>query len=165
MYISRWIDEEGRYEQIISAPLTQCVSADIFHSSGDGLGLYLDSGENYASFTKRRDGRYRLSAVSLKGDDSIKIREHMIGGFDEQGERRYLYGRLPDWDISSIDYAAIPRSFQAALALVDSSGWAVVATPTAGDRLHLRQQPDHGAASLGAYYGGTPVQILSRQGD
>ena len=45
----------------------------------------------------------------------------------------------------------------------DTTGYlAVVANPKLGDRLNLREKPDTDAKSLGRFYSGTPVYVVSR---
>lgn len=49
----------------------------------------------------------------------------------------------------------------AALARADEGGWAVVSNPNPEDRLNLRTRPSSSATSLGKYYNGVTVTLLS----
>ena len=79
-------------------------------------------------------------------------------GFD------HCFGNHPWGDIAVIDWSSLPHSFEEALALLDTSDWAVVNNPNPADRLHLRTGPERAARSLGKYYNGTPVRILETRG-
>lgn len=77
----------------------------------------------------------------------------------------HCYGDHPWGDIAVMDWSSLPHTFEEALTMLDSSGWAVVNNPNPSDRLHLRVQPERGALSLGKYYNGTPVRILDVKGE
>lgn len=78
---------------------------------------------------------------------------------------RACFGNHPWSDITTIDWSALPRSFEAAVAAMNADGYAVVSNPDPADRLNLRAEPDRNSASLGKYYSDTPVKILSIEGD
>ncbi len=65
-------------------------------------------------------------------------------------------------DITDMDWLSLPESLEAAKAAVDPSAWATPRNPDAADRLHLRAQPDRNSRSLGKYYNGTPLRVISR---
>ncbi len=46
-----------------------------------------------------------------------------------------------------------------------TGAWAIVQNPDQGDRLNLRAGPGTGYPSLGKYFSGTAVEVLSREGD
>ncbi|MBO2515780.1 MAG: hypothetical protein CW338_00695 [Clostridiales bacterium] len=71
-------------------------------------------------------------------------------------------GTVPWKDITVMDWSLIPESMEEARALIDPSGWATPHNPDPKDRLHLRQAPDRGSRSLGKYYNGTPLLVISR---
>lgn len=77
---------------------------------------------------------------------------------------RYI-GAHPWSDITTIDWDTLPHSLEEARSAVDSTGWAAVCNPNPADRLHLRASPKKDAASYGKYYNGTPVRVLSKNGD
>ena len=80
-----------------------------------------------------------------------------------QSNERIAYGTHPWADIANIDWMTIPRSWDEIRAGMDLSGWAMVNNPNREDRLHLRAKPEKDAASLGKFYNGTPVRVLSRR--
>ena len=47
--------------------------------------------------------------------------------------------------------------------MVDTKGYALVKSDVATNRLNLRTAPSKDAASIGKYYSGTPVRILSEE--
>ncbi len=76
-----------------------------------------------------------------------------------------LYGDHPWDDITQIDWNTLPHSLAEAAAQMDSANCAMVVNPNPADRLHLRERADKGSRSQGKYYTGTPVQVLSVEGD
>lgn len=76
-----------------------------------------------------------------------------------------LYGSHPWNDIAQADWDSLPLNLAEAAQRVDGGGYAMVLNPNPADRLNLREQPDKGSSSLVKYYTGTPVQILSEEGD
>lgn len=78
------------------------------------------------------------------------------------GSETLLVGDLPWSDLTTIDWTALPHSFEEAVARIDNSGWAMVNNPNPEDRLHLRVKPDRNSASQGKYYNGTFVRVLER---
>ncbi len=77
----------------------------------------------------------------------------------------YIIGEHPWSDITKIDWASLPRTWQEALDALDTSHYAVVNNPDPADRLHLRALPDRSSKSLGKYYNGTPAKVLETKGD
>ena len=76
-----------------------------------------------------------------------------------------VYGEHPWDDIAQIDWNMLPRTRDQASLQMDASNYARVVNPNPGERLHLRERPDRKSPSLGKYYSGTPVTVLSEQGD
>ncbi|MBR3099748.1 MAG: SH3 domain-containing protein, partial [Clostridia bacterium] len=76
-----------------------------------------------------------------------------------------LYGDHPWDDITEIDWTRPPRRLDEAAERMDSSRYAMVVNPNPADRLHLRERADKGSRSQGKYYTGTPVEVLSVEGD
>ncbi len=76
-----------------------------------------------------------------------------------------LYGEHPWDDITQIDWNTLPHTRHEASLQMDAGRYAQVVNPDPADRLHLRERPDRSSRSLGKYYSGTPVTILSEQGD
>ena len=65
-------------------------------------------------------------------------------------------------DITKIDWTSLPKTFDEAQALVNCEGWAVVNNANPAERLNLREKADAASGSIGKYYNGTPVRVISR---
>lgn len=65
-------------------------------------------------------------------------------------------------DITKMDWTSLPQSFADVYKYVDYAGWAVVNNGNPADRLNLREKPDAASGSIGKYYNGTPVRVISR---
>ena len=76
-----------------------------------------------------------------------------------------LYGDHPWDDITQINWNTLPHNLSEASAQMDSGNYAMVVNPNPADRLHLRERADKRSRSQGKYYTGTPVEILSVEGD
>ena len=76
-----------------------------------------------------------------------------------------LYGDHPWGDTTEIDWASLPHSLAEASTRMDSGSYAMVVNPNPADRLHLREQADKRSRSQGKYYTGTPVKVLSVEGE
>lgn len=76
-----------------------------------------------------------------------------------------LYGDHPWDDITQIDWNTLPHNLAEASTRMDSGNYAMVMNPNPADRLHLREQADKRSRSQGKYYTGTPVEVLSVEGD
>jgi len=130
-------------------------------SSGNSLCLFYQQGGIYFFFGRAQDNRWVLGLVQGGSE---------IFDFDAYGLRdwlsdRYLYGTVPSFELSSLNTAELPATVAEAARFVDTAGWAAVKSDKPTDRLHLRAAPSTGAASIGRYYSGTPVQILVDQGE
>ena len=77
----------------------------------------------------------------------------------------FLFGRHPWSDITQMDWSAIPSDMTNLSAYLDTSRIATPNNPNAKDRLHLRKLATKDSRSLGKYYNGTPLEILSLEGD
>ena len=71
-------------------------------------------------------------------------------------------GSHPWSDITKIDWQSMPQNYTEAMSALDTSVWAVVHNPNPKDRLNLREKNSASSGSLGKYYNGTPVRVLSR---
>ena len=90
-------------------------------------------------------------------DDWFCVGPNWVG---ETANGEKVYGGHPWNDITTMDWASIPRTRAEAVARMDVSRWATPNNPNPADRLNLRQAPKTGAGSLGKYYNGAPVEIL-----
>lgn len=77
-------------------------------------------------------------------------------------DKHCLYVGAHPWYTLDAEWDTLPTNLEEALAQMDASRWATVNNPNPADRLHLRAKPDKGAASLGKYYNGTPVEVLEK---
>lgn len=77
----------------------------------------------------------------------------------------FLFGDHPWSDITQMDWSSIPSDTSAISVYLDTSRRATPNNPNINDRLHLRQFATKDSKSLGKYYNGTPLVILSREGD
>ena len=79
-----------------------------------------------------------------------------------ENKRHYGTVRWPSLDTLNLE--SLPTTYAQACEMVDGKNWAVVHNPNPEDRLHLRTAANQAAASLGKYYNGTPVQVLTQDG-
>lgn len=103
-------------------------------------------------------------ADNVSGQSMFSLGKNWVSEAGDLGFGR-RFGDHPWSDISEIDWDSLPHTLEEALAIMDSSQWAVVNNPNPEDRLHLRVKPARDAKSLGKYYNGTPVRVLKKQGD
>jgi len=136
------------------------------HNGEDRLRLIYGKGEYYYYFFNRHgDGVWRLQLAWA--DDIITFDSTFGLVLGKNGNMHYscLPGKTPEYDLSSLDPAALPKNLEVAIAGTDTEGWAVVKSSVPTDRLNLRAKPSKSADSLGRYYSGTPVQVRSVDGD
>lgn len=127
--------------------------------------------ENFTSaLVIEREGSPRASLV-LKphADGSWGLRQcpHFLGtqlgqNWMRQEAGHRVFGAHPLSDVTAIDWAAVPTDEAQLRASFDTTGWATPNNPNSADRLHLRTEDHRSAASLGKYYNGTPVQVITR---
>ena len=120
----------------------RCVTVQLLHNGSAGIEYIYDDQaetENFLFF----------------GDRTVTSEDR-----DEM-----LYGDHPWDDITRIDWNTLPDTCHQASKQMDASFYAQVVNPDPADRLHLRERADRKSASLGKYYSGTPVTVLSEQGD
>ncbi len=119
-----------------------CVTIQLLHNGKAGIGYIYDDQADSEHF--------------------LFFGDRTIASEDRDG---ILYGEHPWDDIAQIDWNALPRTLYRASLQMDAGHYAQVVNPNPADRLNLRERPDKGSSSLGKYYSGTPVAILSEQGD
>ena len=76
-----------------------------------------------------------------------------------------MYGDHPWDDITQINWNTLPHNLSEASAQMDSGNYTMVVNPNPADRLHLRERADKRSRSQGKYYTGTPMEVLSVEGD
>ena len=150
-----------------SAPLPMIGDSKPWISCGGyELSVYYDNA--YFLF-HRSDDRKTWNLACIQYEDVVSITNDWVSGATGENEsfkQFYLHGSyLFERDLSKADIAALPRTLAGAFALVDTNGYAMVKSDKPTDRLHLRTAPSTGAASIGRYYSGTPVQILEDRGE
>ncbi|MBR2603107.1 MAG: SH3 domain-containing protein, partial [Clostridia bacterium] len=126
----------------------RCVTVQLFHSRKAGLEyIYNDSVYPEAS-----------GGFLFFGDRTV-------WDASEVPAWTLLYGEHPWDDITEIDWTNLPHNLTEASSQMDASSYAMVVNPKPADRLHLRERADKGSRSQGKYYTGTPVEVLSVEGD
>lgn len=165
LLLKRWLanvdnPKGGFYQDTVSAPLPEGIRVQA-KPLGQGVSLYLDEQSRAFSFACDRDNVWRLSFVMAQ--DWYTITPHYVS-LSSSEDNTFYFGTFSESDIRDIQLANIPSTFEEIKLQLDQSGWAKVNNPNPADRLHLREQPDRGSASLGKFYNGTPVQVLERKG-
>ena len=160
-----WDEYANDYAVIETGALPENAVMDTFHASAART-LHLHVGGDIFNFGRDYDGKWRLSSV--QADESFAIHYDGICDWESGGYLRndgVLYGASP-WnaDITQLDFSVLPRTVKEAAAALDRSAYAVVNNPDPADRLHLREAPKKGAASLGKFYNRTPVRVLGMDG-
>ncbi|MEG1890072.1 MAG: SH3 domain-containing protein [Clostridia bacterium] len=110
------------------------------------------------------DGTWGIAYVTSNGRDFLFFGSCWIARDFNAMEDRH-FGDHPWGDMTKLDWNTLPVDMEDALKSMDNSAWAVVNNANPEDRLHLRTEPSKDAASLGKYYNGTPVHVLSEQGE
>lgn len=158
VFVGMTQDDIGLFRTSESTPLPQDAQ------------VYLGD-ENFTSalVIEWADGRRASLVFTPYADGSWGLRQcpHFVGtqlgrNWMQQEEGHRVFGAHPWSDITAIDWAAVPTDEAQLRASFDTTGWATPNNPNPADRLHLRTAADRGAASLGKYYNGTPVQVITR---
>lgn len=163
LLLKRWLASEenitqGAYRDTLTLPLPE--SAWI-----DEQSLYLSPSGPGFTLCHTPSGGWRVCYIM--GDDWFEIGpSHLYCDMSAQinPDPRNVYGDLPFGEVESLNFSALPLTYQEALKALDQSRWAMVNNPDPKDRLHLREAPDRGAPSLGKFYNGTPLKVLESGG-
>ena len=153
-----------------TVPLPAGVWMDTPHDAGTDVtlewyeGNVKDGKGRYAIYEQYVDGVWRLSSEYFESTFVHAAFAWIEVDLPNLEQRRYI-GTLQNNELFASDPAQLPDSVEALPAAMDKTGWAVVNNPNPADRLHLRVSPERGAASLGKFYNGTPVQVLEERGD
>ena len=150
-------DEKDGYRTVSSQPLPEGWILDDFHSwSKMNISNFMDITCAFALYC---NSAWKLAWVQT--DELFSVFPNaIIPSIDDT----ILYaGDLPDFDLSTVDLADLPKSQAEVFAAMDSTNWRVVNNPIPTDRLRLRDAP--GGKELGRYYNGTPVQVLGEEGE
>lgn len=91
--------------------------------------------------------------------------EQLTAGADYVSEdmtlESLIIGSHPWNDVSTMDWASIPRNRTEVVRSMNTTLWATPNNPNPKDRLHLRVEPTKNSKSLGKYYNGTPIRVTS----
>lgn len=156
VYVCEYDPQTGLYGIRRTLPLPTDVSLDLFHA-GEGEISFEWNGQRYqAAYSRRADGSWRMIWAGDYGPGGVFYSARWYGLEMEDGMR---IGSFAGQDLFSADLNTLLTDTASAL---NRSGWAVVNNPDPADRLHLRVSADRDSASLGKFYSGTPVQVLSR---
>ena len=114
------------------------------------------------SVSLHSDGTWGASGMLSKGGEWFDLGPCWAseGGFWWNASP--VIGTAPWKDITAMDWSGFPQNLNEAKAMMDASGWATPNNPNPEDRLHLRELPRRDSRSLGKYYNGTPLRVLSR---
>lgn len=152
-------DASGDWRLAESSPLPEGTILGVenfVYSLGipSGNFYHLVSLEPYADFSWGVSLIYPCDGSMFRlGKEWITDENHAFDGH---------FGLHPWSNVAEIDWAALPQSYEEAVAAMDTSAFAVVNNPDSADRLHLRVKPDRKADSLGKFYSGTPVYVAER---
>ena len=108
-----------------------------------------------------------MAGIEYIYDDQADAEHFLFFGdrtIASEDQDEILYGEHPWDDMTRIDWKTLPHTRDQASLQMDASHYAQVVNPDPADRLHLRERPDRKSPSLGKYYSGTPVTVLSEQG-
>lgn len=151
-------DDTGLFRTSESTPLPQ-----------DAQGYLGDENFTSALVIEWADGRRASLVLAPYADGAWGLRQcpHFAGtqlgrNWMQQEAGHRVFGAHPWSDVTAIDWATVPTDEKQLRASFVTDGWATPNNPNPADRLHLRTEADRGAASLGKYYNGTPLQVLSR---
>ena len=139
-----------------STPLPEGTSMD---STGT-LTLPTDTDVISVELRPYADGTWGLSHIAPASiaPNAILLYKHVICTYYLVSEDTLL-GDHPWSDVTTIDWTALPASYEEARAALDSSHWAVTSSPDPLDRIRLRSAPSIAAETIGSYYNSTPVYI------
>ena len=136
--------------------------------SGSGF-FSIDYSESFSfMFKPRRDGRWALQTAFLYGqtDCFISFYPHAAAEFlSTRYGYRMVYGT---WTrplcMDALEVSVLPRTFEDALSMLDTRGWAMVLCSDSESPAPLRAAPDAEGEILGSYYTGAPAEILEEAG-
>lgn len=122
--------------------------------------LGIPMGEDYllADINPYPDGAWRVSLLTPGGTgEPFHLGQHCV--YTGMWEIFGHFGNHPWGNITAIDWTTLPRSYEEAVAALDTDHWAVVNSHFPSELLHLRTEADRNAPSLGLYYNRTPVYV------
>ena len=156
--------EANAYSLQTTLPLPQDAYLDVFHAGDGDISLAWEGQRWQAAYRQRNDGRWQLTWVMHTSDMGTELSASVAfcGARQEWsagGTAGMTFGTPAGLDLFDAELTAWPGTHIP----IDRTGWAVVSNPDPADRLHLRTNPDKGAASLGKFWNGTPVRVLEEK--
>ncbi len=160
LYICEWTEASG-FHVTQSSVLPKNASIDTIHAWNNIYVQWTDEEEEiHYSFSLHHDGKWSADVVMAR--HVLTIGENYVA---EPETDQICYGTFPTMDIRTVTWERLPNTFEEAVSMMDTSGWARVVSDDPQKRLHLRVAPNKDAKSLGKYYSGTAVQVLDDQGE
>ena len=159
--------DDSYWLEVKSAPLPHSDDGPVFLGAylDDGLLLSPDGGYSNYYFSRFSDGGWYLAAVQARYDFGVNRVFGLKYDDYDTGDDRCLPGDWPDYSLATMDIHSLPSHIDEAIEAIDYTQYALVTKATRDDRHHLYAAPSIDSASLGEYYGGTPVRILLRDGE
>ena len=152
---------DGRLRLTVQTPtLPADTVLDLYHRSDGEIIFEWNGQQQQAGYTRAADGTWYLDWV-MTGLCNYSVR---YGGLVLEGDR-LLLGQLKNGTLGEADLPSLPLEPDDLACAVEREGWGIVHNPDPADRLHLRVRPDRSGKSLGKFYNGTPVRVISQQGD
>lgn len=148
----------------IPLPVTDGGGASVGSTGSDYLYLFYDGEGCTFNFSRQHDGRWILQSIQAGSEFEISPIFGIVRYADPDGIH-CLPGVMPDTNLATFDPEAMPQTIDEAMAMIDTTGYAMVKSEVPTDRLHLRASPSKSGASLGRYYSGTPVRVHSVEGE
>jgi len=164
-FTNGWDGYKNDYVMEETGPVPEDAWMDTYHM-WEGT-LFLGNDLCSFNFAQQSDGKWRFSSVQTS--DSFGIQYDGVENDEESSVCRndhVTYGLSPwNGDVTQLDLLGLPRSYDEAIAQLDTSAYALVNNPNPADRLHLRTKPNKSAASVGKFYNRTPVRVLDIEGE
>ena len=155
LYIVKWTEASG-FHVTQSSVLPKNASIDTIHAWDNIIVQWMDEEEEIRySFSLHHDGNWSADAVMAR--HVLTIGQNYVAAPETE---QICYGTFPAMDIRTVAWEKLPNTFEEAVSMMDTSGWARVVSDDPQKRLHLRAAPNKDAKSLGKYYSGTAVKVL-----
>ena len=157
VFIGGVLNADGTWALTESTPLPEETFLGVENFT-HSLGIPTEPYLTLVSMRPYADGTWGVSYLEPSGDKAaFQLGKHHLRA--DVHEVEGYWGNHPWGDITTIDWASLPGTYDEAIASLDTSRWMIVNNPNPEDRLHLRTKADRNAASLGKYYNRTPVYI------
>lgn len=151
-------DENGAWQLTESTPLPEgaILGVENFVTS---LGIKGESYYHAVTLSPFHDGTWGVTLLYPEGDaPMIFMGQNWIS--TDSVRTSALFGDHAWSDITVIDWNTLPVNADEAVPF-SAGDWALVHNPDPADRLNLRTEPNTSCRTLGKYYNGTPVKLLT----